>query len=296
MRKFIKFLIGIGMLALIAGGIILGFAIKSNAFSREDIVTKELVLEEDFDDIYIDVEVSDLTFELATDGVAKVVIKETEKRYNEVTIKDNKLSINTINTHKWYEQIFNFDWERKSITVYLTKDVFNVLNIKDSTGDVTISNKFTFDSSVIECSTGNIKLDAKVNNSVNVTSSTGSINVSNKTLSGDLSIKSSTGDVVLNNITCANLNVDVDTGMVNINDLITTNNFKVKSSTGSIVANNIDGKFMDFKSSTGDISILVLTPKTFNAKTSTGSVNCPNTTGEECNIKTSTGDIVAKVK
>lgn len=296
MRKFVKILIGIGMLALIAGGIIIGLAIKTNAFVKEETVIKETVLEGDFDDIFIDLDVSDLTFVYAPDGVSKVVSVEREKRYNEVKIENNKLVITTIDTHHWYESMFDFNWDKQSVTVYLTKNVFNALSIKDSTGNIELNNSFTFETATVDSSTGNINFDSKVNKSLNVSSSTGYIAISNQELSNDLIVKASTGDINLKNIKSSTLNVDVDNGKVYLSDVVVNDLLKIKTSTGDVRCVDFDGGMIDIKTSTGDVYLEVLTAKTFKATTSTGDVNVPQTTGPECIIKTSTGNITAKIK
>lgn len=298
MRKFIKFLIGIGMLALIVGGIILGIAIKTKAFVVEEIVTKEYVFEEDFNKISVDIDIADLHFEIAEDSKCKVVCKEKEKNYHEVTVKDDKLNIKSIDTHKWYEQIFNFNWtwEDLTVTIYLPKTEYDTLDFKGSTGSLAIDNKFTFNTFKATCSTGSIKASANVVNSLDVSCSTGNINLSGMNLVNDFKVKASTGNIELNDIKCNNFDANLSTGEIKLDNVVAKGKLNISSSAGSVNAKNVDGDTISIKTSIGDIRLIVLTPKTFTATSSTGDVDVPNTTGGECLLKTSTGNISAEIK
>ena len=313
MRKLIVF-IAIGLLVI--GGILLGVAISKGSFySDNNKVVKNYDVEEAFNNINIDGDTSKITFYKATDGKCKVECIESEKNYHEVSVSENTLFIKEIDETKWYMQAFSFNFYKKEVKIYLPNDNYDVLTIKNDTGDIDIPSTFSFNNLVIDLSTGDVHLKANVSNDINIKSSTGYIylddltckNLSITTSTGhkeltnvnveeDVNLLSSTGKVKINGLNCKNLKIEADTGDISLIKVIATNNLNIETSTGDVTFDASDAETIKVNTSTGDVKGNLLTEKSFYAHSSSGKVNVPKTTGNICEIETSTGKIDIEVK
>ncbi len=266
-----------------------------------------------FDNISLNSFTADVTFLLSDDGKCKVECYEEENITHSVEVIENTLQIKTINNKSWYDQIgFLFDTPR--ITVYLPKNEFKALTVKNSTGNIDIPKDLKFESADISLSTGNAKLGAAVSEQAKIKTSTGDIRIEDTT-AGSLELKTSTGKVTLSNVTCRedinlkvstgnadltdikckNLNSEGTTGNLTLNKIIAQDKFTIKRSTGIVRFLDSDAAEITVKTNTGDVMGNLLTEKVFITETSTGDVNVPKTaTGGKCEIKTDTGNIKIK--
>ena len=309
MRKI--FIILFSVLLVVVGGILLGAAIVKGSLGSEDNkVEQSYDFEDAISDITIDGNTSNINFYKATDGKCKVICIESEKRYHEVSVNNNTLTIKEIDETKWYMQAFSFSTYKREVKIYLPNDTYNSLNIKNDTGDINIPSDFTFSNIDIAVSTGDISLLAKAENDIKIKTSTGKVvlnNVECKALSiststgrkeltnvkasEDIKLSSSTGKTKLNSISCKNLEMDTDTGDISLVKVIASGNITITASTGDVSFDESDGDTIKVKTSTGDVLGNILTAKSFYAHSSSGKVNVPKTTGNICEIETSTGRI-----
>ena len=275
MKKGVAIIILIGVIISIVGAIILGIAISKDYFKANQLtVNNSYDLTEDFEDIDINISITNLEIKIANVDKCNVTCVEKEKQYHEVKVENKTLIINKIDKRKWYEKFFMFDIERMKIVITLPNKDYKNLNLKTSTGDTIIT-------------------DLILNN-INLEASTGNINLEN-IKSADAYIEASTGDLNLKNITSTNVELKTSTGNINFKDYIIENTLKASASTGNITFEKIDAKDINISTSTGNISGSIITPKTFTTNTSTGDIKVPNTTGNPCKLSTSTGNIIITV-
>ena len=275
MRKFGIFVLILGIVLLLVGGGLTALAYKDGAFKQE---TKTVNFEstDDFDDIYVDLTISNLEFKKADDSKLKVVLNETEKFTHNVKVEDNKLNITCQDDRPWYNK-WLFNWFiNYGVTVYLPEDAYNALNVKMDVGNLTSTELLTFDTVNVEMSTGNVHLS-------NITAD-------------EIKAKASTGNVLLSEIKATNLHAEASTGNVAIVNVLVDNKMTAMTSTGNIKFDSSDAKDIEATASTGNINGNFLTPKSFNASSSTGNVHVPNTTGDPCVLRTSTGNINITIK
>ncbi|MCR5112549.1 MAG: DUF4097 domain-containing protein [Acholeplasmatales bacterium] len=271
MRKLLKFLLFVGIIVLVAGGVCIGIAFATNGFNNVEVTEETKEIEEDFTSMYINLVESDIEFYESTDGKTKLVYNDTEKFEQEIKVEDGALSIKEKNSSKWYDHIFNWNTKTLKYKLYLTTNTFEGLKIVNTTGDVKIDT-YDFDRVSIETSTGDINLSK--------------INVTN-----DLEIEITTGFCKLSNIDALNLNVDITTGDIELYNVMVTNEININSTTGDILFDRIDANTINIDTTTGDVEGSILTGKTFYVSTTTGDVDYPNTTGGKCTINTTTGDV-----
>ncbi len=275
MNKFGIFVLILGIILLVAGGGIVALAYKDGAFKQET-KTETFESTDDFDDIYIDLSISNVDVKIADDNKCKIVLKETEKFTHTVKIEEGKLTITNQDDRRWYNKWF-FNWFLElGVTIYLPKTTYNELNVKMSTGVLNSQITLTFDKVTTDLSTGNTHL-------------------SNITVN-EMNVKGSTGNVLLSEIKAQNLYAEASTGNVALVNVLVDNKMVAKTSTGNIKFDSSDAKNIEATASTGNITGSFLTAKSFNASTSTGTVNVPSTTGDPCVLRTSTGNIHITIK
>lgn len=281
--------------------------------STEKYETNTYVINEEFDSISINTTTADITFELASDGVSRVVCYENKDFKHSVKLERGILSIKLDEDKKWH---FGINFSTPKITVFLAEREYSSLRIIESTGDVDIPKDFKFNGIHIEASTGDISSLASAEGLIEIKTSTGDITVKDIT-AGVLELSASTGDITvsntqvasevivgvstgrtrLSNLKCELLDSSGSTGDMLLSDVIATNIIRIDRSTGDVRFERCDAEELYVKTDTGNVIGSLLSEKVFITKTDTGRVNVPNTiTGGRCEISTDTGNIIIDVE
>ena len=281
----------------------------SNFFVQK-LITNEHQLDEQYQNISVITDTAEVIFIATTDSYTSVVCNEQENAKHSVTVKDNTLLIELIDTREWNEYISIFT-EATQITIYLPQSEYDTLTVKDDTGNVTIPENLLFQNIDIEEHTGNVTCNASASESVkiktttgniqaeNITASTmdlavstGNITASNISCTGDITVNVSTGKTKLANIQCGNFYSTGDTGKISLENVISSGRFSIERSTGEVEFDQCDAGEVSIKTDTGDVEGSFLSDKIFIVETDTGDVDIPkSTTGGKCEITTDTGDI-----
>lgn len=291
MNGYVLIPIILGSVLLVGGAVVAGVAV-ANGVANSKMVTNtyELTDEQTFNNIKVNLSISDCEFRVAEGDKCTVVCEETEKYYHTVKVEDNTLVIDNVMNRKWYEW-FNFNWKKKKVTVYLPNTTYGNLKIDSSTGDVIIPKEFSFANTNIYMSTGDIEFAANVTTKCEIHSTTGRIYINGIT-TDELKVSASTGYVETNKVTANSLDIRTTTGDVYVNETVIAGNMKIKCSTGDVKFYKSDADTIKVETSTGDVTGSLLSNKVFDAHSSTGRVNVPHTTtGGTCEVKTSTGRI-----
>lgn len=316
MKKGLKILIIVATLLVIVGfGLFITvLAVNDFDFSKlntENYVTETYDISEDFNNIEINIETSSVNFVVSEDENTKVTCSETDKLTYNVGVTNNTLTISSVDNRRWYNSFGFFTIRKEAMTIYLPKDTYNALTIKNEVGSIMIPKNFTFEEVDIKCSVGSVSFYAKVNNGNNIELETGNVklenvnanNISLKTATGKhtltnvnatktISIKSDTGIITLTAVRSENLRASTDTGRVKLVDVISTNTWNITTSTGGVTLENSDAGEIYIKTATGSVKGSLLTDKVFITSSDTGRINVPKTTsGGRCEIETNTGSI-----
>lgn len=306
--------------ALIALGVIL-FAVSMIAngwdFNKLGTVTYTTNIYEidgDFKNISIDVETTKIEFVPAENGRCKIVCFEDEKVRHSASIQNGTLTIDTVDTRKWYEH-FSISFDQPKMTVYLPENEYDSLSIETDTGDIAIPKDFSFDTlkidgdtSDVDClasasqnieiklSTGDIRLKELATDQLKLTTDTGRIHINTADVGANIRIETDTGRVELTDTSCNELYAESDTGSITLKNVIGAGSFTIESDTGDITFDRSDAAEIFAQTDTGDIAGTLLSDKVFLTETSTGRISVPKTvTGGKCELKTSTGDIKIEV-
>ncbi len=284
-------------------------------FNMAKYQEKTYEIESEFDNISVKTNTeADITFALSQDDECEVVCYEAKKVKYTVSVADGALQINGADTRKWYEKIALFSQGCK-ITVYLPEKEYSSAVLSTRTGDIKLTDDFTFGALDIKTTTGDVVCGAAVTDQLKAVTTTGDVKfslssklqtASLETTTGDVSltgvtcngvtVKTTTGEVNLSGVNCDSLSVTVDTGDVSIKNVIALGTMTVSTDTGDVKFEKSDAASLTVKTDTGDVTGTLLTEKTFDAKTDTGDVDVPKTgNGGKCEIRTDTGNIRIKI-
>ena len=273
--------------------------------------TNTYEMSEDFNSISINTDTADIVFLASDDEKCKIVCYEEEKMKHSVGVSDGKLSVNMIDTRKWYNYI-NIGWSGNSmITVYLPRSKNISLSLKNSTGRIDLPSDIAFESIDISGSTGDVMCKASANGMIKIKRSTGDIllegvsvgaldlwvstgdvKATSVNCAGDVKLRTSTGYVKLDGLDCKNLFSECDTGDITLKSVVASERFDIETDTGKVSFDRCDAGEISVKTETGKVTGTLLSDKVFFTKTDTGDVDVPRTTsGGKCEIETDTGDI-----
>ncbi|MBQ9162631.1 MAG: DUF4097 family beta strand repeat protein [Clostridia bacterium] len=262
------------------------------------IQEKTVTLTDAFDKIVIDVDTSDVKILPSDNGKSCVMLTESAnpRAQHTVSVTGGVLNIKMQDTRRWYEHI-GVNMGKMSVTVYLAKTDFLSINVDTDTGDVTVPKGFAFENASVESDTGDIEWAATVSGKLEIGTDTGDIRISG--IAGQrLEIESDTGAVTVADASTSNgISVETDTGDVKLTAATTAGRLSVKTATGNVTLTDCDGGSMLIKTSTGDVSGTLLSPKDFDADSGTGKVKVPQSSGDnKCEIRSSTGNINISIK
>lgn len=256
--------------------------------------TNDYEITNDFTNISIDTDTSDVVFLPSTDGKCKVVCDEAKNLNHSVLVNNGTLNVKLIDTRKWYEYINLFSFGKRKITVYLPKTEYENLTVKTDTGDTEIAKEFKLGSVDVSGSTGDVKCNASVSGTLKIKISTGDVRIEN-IFAGDVKIEVDTGKTVLTDVSCKSLTSDGDTGDINLTNVIASEKIQIERDTGDVKLERIDASEMEIITDTGDVKGTVRSDKHFIAKSDTGRVRVPETGGNIFRITTDTGDIIISI-
>lgn len=272
--------------------------------------TNTYELSEDFEEIAIDVDTTEIEFARSDDGQCKIICFEREREKHSAAVKDGTLTIDTVDTRKWYDYI-GFSIGSPKMTVCLPREKYASLSVNTHTGDIEIPEAFTFDRLTVAGTTADVECRASVSNEMNIDLTTGSIAVSETnvgtlalsvttgrievnsvTCNGAMEVSTTTGGTKLRDVTCQSLTSRGDTGRVTLKNVIASDLMSIERSTGNVVFDGSDAGQIQVKTSTGHVTGTLLSPKVFITETGTGRIRVPKTaSGGKCEITTGTGNI-----
>lgn len=231
---------------------------------------------ESFENISINTNTTNIVFLKSNDQTCKIECFEYEKEKHAVTVIDNTLKINLTDTRDIYDHITFFDFGDAEIMVYLPQEKYESLTVNLSTGDIEISNNFSFEN-------------------IDINGSTSDINLEN-IIAGNINLAVTTGDVDVTNVNCKTFIADSSTGDCELENVVAKEELKLTCDTGDIEIDACDAGEIFIKTNTGDVKGSLMSEKVFACSTSTGNVEVPKTTsGGKCEIVTNTGDIKIKI-
>lgn len=289
-----------------------GLATMNFDFTRlnsQSIVTKTYSVDT-FQSIYIDTDVSNVSFHLSEDGKNKVFVQEFDNMPHSVQVHDGILNIQHRDSRKWYDHI-GFFWGETKVELHLSQAEYDRLTVVSHTGKTEVASFLSFKAVEVDTDTGFVKLSCAVTESIRVHTTTGSIEIrdaspasldvkcstgkitlSKVSVSGALNAATSTGSITVTDCNAQRLFAECSTGKLTLTNTLAEDMLQAETSTGDITLTRCDAGSLRLKSDTGDIEGTFLTEKIVFAESDTGKVKVPrSSTGGRCDISTDTGDI-----
>lgn len=240
---------------VIAGFLILAGLIVHSVLHNGSYETNTYEITESFHNLSINTDTADITFALSEDGKCRVQCYEEEKVKHCVTIREDTLVIEVVNSKSWYDYI-GINISSPKITVFLPKAQYDSFLIDVSTGNVRIGNLSVKELN-ISVSTGDVTLANLPCNNLTSTGSTGNVHLDHVTAAQKLSIERSTGNVKFDGCDAAEIFVETDTGNVT-GSLLTEKIFFTHTDTGRIdVPQSVTGGKCEITTDTGNIKITI---------------------------------------
>ena len=319
MKKRTKclFLIG-GILFLLGGMIFTGVMTMCrwdfSKFSTTKYETNSYEIRDPFGSIVIRTVTADIRFELSDDNTVSVVCHEETNIRHTVSVKDGALTVEAVDTRKWYEHI-GISFDQTTVTVTLPRGTYGDLRIESGTGGTTIPEGLSFLNADISETTGDIAFSASASGalrlktttgdirladstvgSAELSLSTGDITVSDVTATGDLCVKVTTGATDVRNVRCLNFSSSGTTGDVTLTEVFATDALSVARSTGNVHFDRAHAASMTVNTGTGSVTGSLAGEMIVFAQSGTGKIIVPRCTeGGRCDVTTGTWNILLSI-
>ncbi len=279
---------------------------------RGSYETRTVQIEEAFRDISVMTNTADISVLPSEDGTCKAVFQDSKKEWHSVSVEEGTLFVKANISNDPKDVISYLVGSRTpKISLYLPEKEYNMLFIEEHTGDIAISEDFSFEKIDIQVTTGDVSCNASSRGPVSIVTSTGDISVERTSAKEyslavstgkirmdsvaaeeDVSIAVSTGRIELNGISAGNFLSGGGTGKIFLENVICREKISIERSTGDVTLKECDAAELEIKTGTGDVEGTLLSEKVFVVKTNTGKIEVPETvTGGKCKITTTTGDI-----
>ncbi len=279
---------------IIFGGVMMQLKWDFTKLSTVKYVTNDYEITENYKNITIVTDTADVVFAPSETTTSSVVCYEQKNMAHTVTVRDDTLFIEVVDTRKWYEYI-GITFGSPKVTVYMPQGEYGALCVKSSTGDVT-SDAFAWEEIRINTSTGNIRVENASAETIELSVSTGKVTVADVACEGDVKINVSTGKTNITDVRCKTVISNGNTGDITLKNVIAAEKFSIERSTGDVRFDGCDAADIVVKTDTGDVKGSLLSDKVFIARTDTGRINVPHTTrGGRCEITTDTGNIIMNI-
>ena len=286
--------------------IVLGLIVFTVAFALMGLDFKELEMNkctlnthtvtESFSGVSIVTNTAKVDVLPSPDGQVRIECWERPKRLHTVSVTDGTLTIALDDTRAWYDYISLFSITSSKITVYLPAGAYGNLDVKTTTGDVSIAKDFTFSGTEILLNTGDVCYGASVTGNLKIKATTGKIRIDSVDCAGAVGLCVSTGKTEISALTCQELTSTGTTGDLTLENVTVAGLMSVKRDTGDVKFIGCDASEIEITTDTGDVTGSFRTDKIVWAKTDTGRVSIPKSTvGGHCEITTDTGDIHVEI-
>lgn len=271
---------------------------------------RDIVISEEFDGISMTTGSADIRVLLSESDEVHLECYEQKNIRHMVSIEENTLTINAVDTRKWWERMES-PAEESCITLYLPYSKCGPLSIRSDTGKVEIAKDFRFEDVSVSTGTGNIACYASAKLEVRLKSSTGEIlladtkataitligsmgkvTVSRVECTAILTVQSFDGDIELSDVACRRLRVAGKRGDLFLRRVTAVRSFILDRTSGNISFEDCDAQTVDIITTSGNVTGNLLSEKAFNVNTKSGKKDVPaSMTGEACNITTDSGNV-----
>ena len=311
-----KWMITAVILMVLGGAVFMASFVAADfnffAIGTDALTEKTYEINEPIQNIEIVDNTGDVRLVLGDAG--RVECQESQLFRYAVSVEKGTLRIRVADQRKWYHYL-GFSFSARTVTVYLPADSYQSLSVETNTGNVSVSEGFTFGRVELSSDTGNLSCGASVEGILNCetdtgnilvkspslgkgefSSDTGNISLSELTAEGSLSFETDTGNLNLTHVTCEKLSLETDTGDANLTKVICRADLFAETDTGDISFDACDAASVTVGTDAGDVEGTFCTDKIFQVSTKSGSVSVPSSfVGTPCKVSTRSGDVDLRI-
>lgn len=227
-------------------------------FSRLNTVKYESVayeITEDFENISILTQTSDIHFAISEDGNCKVSCNQMENEKHSVSVTDDTLTIQPVHDTFWIEYI-GISLGTPSITIYLPKSEFENIQVNTTTGNIDLEN-ITATNIEFSVTTGDVKITNCQCDTLISEGSLGNLTLTDVIAAESFSLTRSTGDIRFNRCDAGKIFAKTDLGNVE-GSLLSDKVFLTRTDLGTVdVPSTTTGGKCELYTDTGNIKIKI---------------------------------------
>jgi len=226
------------------------------------------------------------------DGITRIEYAEHENDRLEAEVRDGVLVVNRTDSRRWFERI-GFIWQQEpGTTLYLAEDAFAALEAYTASGDIALTEGFSFDRLYLESASGDFDVRSCTASEVSLKTVSGEICLTDAE-TDNLTVRSVSGDVSLQTVVCGTLQAGTVSGEITIAaDCRAETRAELHTTSGDVAFGGWYGA-LSVQTVSGDVTGTVLSPMRFETSTASGEVRVPASAAEGslCSVQTVSGDI-----
>ena len=298
MKKVKRIWILIAIICVIVGCVVAGAAAahagfdftKFNTATQEE---KTYSVTESFENIDIQTTECNIVLLPSEKNVCEIVCTESDKITHTVSVENNTLKVVREDTRKWYERIgVFFSVSNFEIEVYLPRGEYETLEASSASGDIVVSDAFTFSEVDLSTASGNISYASNTKNAWNGKTSSGDIEITN-IIGGTVNVKSTSGEITLEECQTDAIELVSTSGDISLEDTIAEARLSIKTTSGDVSLESCDSADIAIQTTSGDVRGTLRSEKQFITSTTSGDISHPDSTSgsQKCTVNTTSGDI-----
>lgn len=270
------FILVLGVLVFAVAFALKGFDIRKIS-TRPELVERNYTVTSTNQNIRIKDSNVPITVKLSKDGEIHLNYYESEDEYYEVE-EGGTLVVEKKTKYKWYNYIFNVNFQSPTFTLLLPKDFAGELDISTSNGSITMED---ISAALLELKSSNGSLNiSRVTNAKVITAETSNspISISDLSVQTDLMCNTSNGSIQLDNILAQSINANTSNSRITATDTKSIKSTVLETSNGGVEVRDIESGSISLKSSNSSIKGRIkgkMTDFSITSKTSNGSNNLP---------------------
>lgn len=235
----------IGAITLILGLLLFSIGFWVAGFNINNLNTEGTYEEKTFEStkeintIEISDSNTDVEFTASADNKLHMTYYENDKIYYEISENNGTFSAVKKSSRKWYDNFFNINFEKRTLSVSVPADFTGNISVKTSNNDIIVTD-LNASEMLLRTSNNRIEIDnVKVGGLLDVNTSNGGIILSDSAITGDVVCRTSNGKIEFDKVGCANAEADSSNGSIIITSVNSSGKIDAQTSNGKIEIGDI---------------------------------------------------------
>jgi len=268
-----------------------------STLNTEDFSERYYEISERVDSLNINAVDCDVWITESPDELTRVTVVDSENIRTEVEVKNNTLYIQRHDKRTWFQMFGIFgDYEIDiRILVCLPRTKLNVLDVTTASGDVKVTDLFTFEVGGIHTASGDIETEAQYDKQLVMKTASGSVSARNFDAES-CEIGTVSGDISLNDVICGVLTLQTTSGDVSVSDVKCAASVDVNTTSGDIRLENITADDLITQTTSGETAMEFTRINKLTASSSvSGNIEFRACDSADFNVSTTSGDVSAVI-